>query len=116
MVQPSAFAQTEVSLSLLLVIASVGAAHRIEELNRSSVSGVTARSSVARPFGQQEESNLIADILLYIFLGWGRVSRPHRSEAVMLVALCPAVRPALCFGAVVCRLGNVSLLYPPLRL
>ena len=64
-------------------------------------SGVTARSSVARPVGQQEESNLIADILLYIYLGWGRVSRPHRSETVMIVTLCPALRPAPCFGAVV---------------
>ena len=67
MVQPSALARTEVSLSLLLVIALAGAAHRIEELNRSSAAGVTARSSVARPVGQQEECNLIADILLYIY-------------------------------------------------
>lgn len=56
--------QTEVSLSPSPFIASAVAAHRIEELNRSSVAGVIARSFVARPFGQQEKCNLIADILL----------------------------------------------------
>ena len=82
--------QMEVSLSLSPFIASAGAARRIEELNRSSVTGVIARSSVARPFGQQEECNLIADILLWylsfdmLSRGLGHVSLPHRAAAVML--------------------------------
>ena len=106
--------QTEVSLSLSPFIASAGAAHHIEELNRSSVAGVIARSSVARPFGQQEECNLIADILLWylsfdmLSRGLGHVSLPHRAETAVLATLCPTVRPAPCFIAVVWSQGNIS--------